>query len=252
MSSAFHDTFGYTFLPRFFSIEEITWMTEEFNGLLSKPGLRPCFADSSPRLAELIEHPKVVTLVASLFGPDWLYKGSDGNIFAASTPWHRDYFIRTPTVKLMVYLDPSSLDLIPGSHHVEGPFSQLLNRSLLWPETAGFDARLGEPPFTRLHALPGDVIAFSHNLIHRTEEPGRRRRAFGLHFAAEFNEEIKELTLIEMRTFGVTRCYGPHVKRGLMTAPFFDLRAEAGGFDGKYADQSAESIQFGRRLMESR
>lgn len=254
--SHFYRTFGYLLMPSFFTGAEMAWISQEFDGILRDPGIKACCADHSARLAMLTDHPRVVQLVTSLFGKDWLYKGSDGNVFVNSSPWHRDYFIKTQTCKMLMYLDGSTLDVLPGSHFVEGPFSSRLNAALTWPEPpvrGGFDEKglLSNDgvPFVRIEAKPGDVIVFSHNLIHRTVEPKRRRRLLGLHFAEAFTEELRELTLIEMRTFAVASCYGPHVKRTPRTAPFFDLSSVAGEFSGKYESQSAESVEFGRRNM---
>ena len=245
----FFNSFGYLRIPAFFTPAEMAGIGREFP--LDMPGLKACCADSNEHLISLIEHPKVTALIEDVMGPSWLYKGSDGNYFTDSTPWHRDYFVKTPTCKLLTYLDPTTLDVIPGSHFVEGPFSKHLNAALRWPEGAGFNKMMDPPPpFTRLATAPGDVIVFSHNLVHRTVEPGRRRRLLGLHFAAEFTPEIAELTMIEMRTFAVPTCYGPCVKRGPRTAPFMDLRNEVGGnFSGIYEKQSDESIAFARRWM---
>lgn len=249
-------TFGFVKIPGFFTPGETLAISHEFDATHSRPGIKACCADSNPRLISLIGDSHVYELIGDLLGPSWLYKGSDGNVFLKATPWHRDYFIRTPTCKMLIYLDPSTLELIPGSHFVDGPFAKHLNAALTWPEPpvqGGFNEKMllynDDVPHVKVATVPGDVIVFNHNVIHRTSIDGRRR-LLGLHFAAEFTEEVKELTLIEMRTFNVPTCYGPCVQRTERTAPFFDLRNDAAGsFSGRYEEQSGESIRFGKRWM---
>lgn len=252
----FYDTFGFVVIRNFFDPMEVGIYSREFDRLISATGIMACCADSSELLIKLIDRPMVVDAVGTLLGASWIYKGSDGNVFDRATPWHRDYFIRTPTCKILTYFDPSTLDVIPGSHFVDGPFSKQLNGALTWPEppvNGGFDEKMllsnDGVPCHRISTEPGDVIVFSHNLIHRTSIDGRRR-LLGLHFASEFNEEIRDLTLIEMRTFGVERCYGPYVPYNDRTMSLWGLiNKSASAFGGKYDQQSDESIRFGKRLM---
>lgn len=249
MTSKFFNTFGYVLIRDFWSKEEVATITEEFATLLTTPGLRPCFADSNYYLASLTYHPKIVKLMEQILGPTWLYKGSDGNIFNKATPWHRDYLVQTLTCKLLTYLDENTLDVIPGSHHIRDEYCRQLGSELMWPESGGFHKGF-LPPYIQLLSYPGDIIVFNHCLIHRTSEPkGRVRRLFGLHFTQEFNEEMRELTLIEMRTFNVPKCYGSHIPNNPHTAPFFELEnTTVGKFDGQYTSQPQEAIDFARRL----
>lgn len=250
------DTFGYVVLREFFGPSEVEAITRVFDVMMPNPGLQAQFADHSVDLMAWAMSGRVDKLVTELLGKGWLYKGSDGNVFERGTPWHRDYLINTRTCKILTYLDPSTLDVIPGSHFVDGPFAHLLNQALTWPEPptlGGFAEKdkVGndEVPCVSLSVVPGDVIVFNHNIIHRANVGGRRR-LLGLHYAAEFNDEIRDLTLIEMRTFALERCYGPHVPLMHRTAPFHALRDETKGkFSGSYTEQSGESIEFGRRLI---
>ena len=47
------------------------------------------FIDRSPRLASLLDDPRVRALGAALLGDDWSFTGSDGNLYRGTTGWHR-------------------------------------------------------------------------------------------------------------------------------------------------------------------
>ena len=174
-------------------------------------------------------------------------KGSDGNVFHAYTPWHRDYLIRTKSIKVLIYLEENNetngaLRVIPGTHFIDDSYSSYLGAALTWPHPpvmGGFDEKgffgkghnpcsYGENqllPQTAVRTRPGDVIIFNHNLIHCTNAGVgmRRRRLLGLHFCANPNgksldgydqqarDEIRTLSLVEMDSFKLPKMFGPHV-----------------------------------------
>lgn len=229
------NTFGYIVVKNFWSSSELQLMGEAFASLLTTVGLRAQFADRNHYLASLITLPKVTELIEHLFGDKWLYKGSDGNIFDKSTPWHRDYLIKTQTCKLLTYLDDNTLDVIPGSHHVGDNYCDRLGADLRGPESGGFHGDI-DVPYQAITTNPGDIIVFNHCIIHRTfnNTVRRNRRLFGLHFSKEFNDEMKELTLIEMKTFNCEKCYGPYIPDNEHTHPYHQLinSNESGDFSG--------------------
>jgi hypothetical protein len=272
----FFDTFGFLKIEGFFD-QEYSLISERFDRLMrdkfgstNEPRnyLFPQFIDNDPQLADLLCLPKLQVLASALLGHDFVYKGSDGNVFGSPTPWHRDYLIRTRSIKLLIYLesndnDGGALRVIPGTQFVDDNYSSLIGRALTWPEppvAGGFDetgwfGRGHNPTVERGNQTlpqvvvtnrPGDLIVFNHNLVHCTNLPARpkRRRLLGLHFCtnpgrmAQFDEvtrgEIRTLSLVEMETFGLTSMFGPYVMEHpaeavqRMIGPLKDLTLEPG------------------------
>lgn len=251
----FFNTFGFIKLPGFFKTE-IKLISTEFDKLMkAKFGdtserrnyLYPQFIDNSRVLTDLLLLPRISHLMSGLLGDDFIYKGSDGNIFSSPTPWHRDYYIRTKSCKMLVYLESNdetngAIRMIPGTHFVDDAYSSFLDQALTWPEPpvlGGFDEKkyfgsghdpraFGQNryiPQTVVTNEPGDAIVFNHNLIHCTNAGKwpRRRRLMGLHFCVNPNndrfygldqvsrDEIKTLSLVEMESFSLPRMFGPEV-----------------------------------------
>lgn len=83
----------------------------------------------------------ILDVVRNVLGDDFLYLGSDVSSWTGQTqPWHRDWLLQTPVLKVGIYLDPhqvrvgGELRIIPGSHHLNDRFSKLLGFALDWPE----------------------------------------------------------------------------------------------------------------------
>jgi hypothetical protein len=250
----FFNTFGFLKIPGFFT-EEIREISNEFDSMMKEKFgdtsaernyLYPQFIDNSRKLSELLTLPKLSTLIGALMGKDFVYKGSDGNIFSASTGWHRDYLIRTKSCKMLVYLEENeentgALRVIPGTHFVDDAYSNFIGSALTWPEPAhmgGFDEKgvfgtghspqqFGQNsllPQTVVRNSPGDIIIFNHNLVHCTNASAvpRRRRLMGLHFCVnpktalkemdeETQNEIRTLSLVEMDNFKLPKMFGKFV-----------------------------------------
>lgn len=251
----FFATFGFIKIPGFFA-PEIKMISTEFDRLMKEKFkdtsekrnyLYPQFIDNSELLSNLLILPKITELFSSLLGDDFVYKGSDGNIFAAPTPWHRDYLIRTKSCKMLVYLEENNektgaLRVIPGTQFVDDAYSSFIGQALTWPEPpvqGGFDESeffgkghnpqvFGKNrliPQTVITNSPGDVIVFNHNLVHCTNAPAspRTRRLVGMHFCINPNhnslktfdqptqDEIRTLSLVEMESFKLPRMFGPMV-----------------------------------------
>lgn len=288
------DTFGFVRLPGYLK-KEIPAITQEFDRMMQEryghiePGrhyMYPQFADNSPMLTELVDSPKISALAQALCGENYMYKGSDGNIFVNGTPWHRDYLLRVKSIKMLVYLEHNDatsggIVMLPGSQFIGDAYSSYLTQSLTWPEPpvlGGFDEKgllpSGNNPLHHANKLipgvpvetyPGDVIVFNHNIVHCANQPkiSKTRRLLGMHFctnlAAEWGneegehemEQIKQLALSEMRQFDLSNYYGrcvlerdtPSMRR--QTAMLRQLSTDnKQEFDGTYAVQSQESIDF--------
>ena len=249
----FYNAFGFLKIQGFFQ-SEYQMISERFDKLMSerfkdvnqpKNFLYPQFIDSDEKLSDLLILPKLNRLISALMGDDFVYKGSDGNIFNNPTPWHRDYLIRTRSAKVLIYLEQNdelsgAIRMIPGTHFVDDSYSSSVGDALTWPEPpvqGGFDEKqkfgLGHNPmeFGRNLELPqavvsnapGDLIIFNHNLIHCTNRPKKpkRRRLLGLHFCVNskkmtsFDEvtqnEIRTLSSVEMESFKLEKMFGPYV-----------------------------------------
>ena len=223
----FFNIFGFVKVSGFFD-EEMKDISFNFNELMSKKfGKKkkrkrnyfyPQFIEHNKYLTSLLEKDKIKFLVENLLGQDPIFTGSDGNIFAGSTPWHRDYLIKQRSVKMLCYLESvndktGALRVIPGSHFTEDRFSNFLGDGLTWPEPpieGGFDEKgffgKGNKPTVFgqnnlipnyvIDSEPGDIVVFNHNIIHCSNfaskfsilpskigfRKKRVRRMFGMHF----------------------------------------------------------------------
>ncbi len=247
-------TFGFVKVPGFF-LPEMEWIPAEFDKLMhskfgdttpNRPYLYPQFIDNCERLTALLELPKVSKLLSAVLGDDFIYRGSDANIFTGSSGWHRDYLIRSRSLKMAVYLEKntettSALRVIPGSQFIGDAFSSFLTSALTWPEApsnGGMDEKdvfgdghnptiLGLNDIIPTHPIcndVGDVILFNHNLVHCTNASTipRRRRLMAMGFAVNPNRlagrfdeetvnELRDLSLVEMGSFKAASMYGPCV-----------------------------------------
>ena len=245
----FFDIFGFIKISGFFK-DEISDISREFNTSMDKKfGLKkeqtrnyfyPQFIEYSEYLSTLVAKEKIVLLMKNLLGEDPIFTGSDGNIFAGSTPWHRDYLIKNRSCKVLSYLDEvdgtsGALRVIPGSHFIDDKFSAFLGDGLTWPEQpfeGGFDekALFGKGhnptkykensliPSAVIEINPGDIIVFNHNLIHCTNFALKKsfkwtkygfrkqniRRMFGMHFFSNpknvKNEQLRKSLEDNMET----------------------------------------------------
>lgn len=213
---AFFESFGFLKLPGLLR-PEIDSITSEFEAVFPELGLEHDgthrtavfpFIDRRPVLCSLLEHPGLVSAIENLLGPDFNYVGSDGNYYTGETTWHRDSFSPSDSfIKLAIYLDPvtdetGALRVIPGSHTDEAlrrwDELDLRNSENLW----GLAQR--ELPGVALTSNPGDVLIFSHRLLHASFGGGRARRMFTLNLSrhAETPQEISDLV-----AYGDTHCY---------------------------------------------
>ncbi len=307
----FFNIFGFVKVSGFFS-EEIKTVSREFNDLMTKKfGKKkshkrnyfyPQFIEHNQYLTSLLEKSKITTLIESILGKDPIYTGSDGNIFGGSTPWHRDYLLKQKSVKMLCYLESvneksGALRVIPGSHFVEDKFSNYLGDGLTWPEPPveggfdekGFFGKGNNPtkfgynksiPNYVVKTDPGDVIVFSHNIIHCTNYALKRsfiptkygfnkkniRRMFGMHFFSNpsnikdkkeqkiVRDSMEELFTIEMDSFKEKNRFGPYVHNSEsdiinnLTRPLKSLSLDPKGeFDGSYTKQSTASVDYCNR-----
>ncbi len=152
----------------------------------------PGFIERSPRLARLRTHPRLVGLVTSLLGDDYLYAESDGNRFNCDVYWHIDSYhspFKQDNIKVYFYLDEvgresGALRVIPGSQYLESSYADLLRRDLFDPEKVAeiFGVELDQIPSWTLEARPGDVIVGAFRTLHGSFMGAPGRRLFTINF----------------------------------------------------------------------
>jgi hypothetical protein len=203
----FFETFGFLRLPGLVA-DRIDWITDEFEAVWRDRGVahdeakRSCivpFIDQRESFCTLVDDPRIAGLVEGLLGPDANYLSGDGNYYTGDTSWHPDGAHRVGRyLKVAFYLDPVGRDtgclrVIPGSHRLVEPLWQAreAGRSLeLW------SVEQRNVPCVALESVPGDVVAFDHNLMHASFGGSTRRRMFTLNYSAHCttDAEIAELT----------------------------------------------------------
>lgn len=218
----FFNCFGYLHIKNFFEINEINEMKKSFDltyksfyakpyfkilydSIVKKQGhLVPNFIDNNPEILKILEDKKIFNLPKRLLGKDTIYWGSDGTFLSYGSPWHRDYATLAKQCKINIYLQSGKFTIIPGSHHILDQYSQLLQKSLYWPndeKSSGMSKDNFFPPndslnnklFVECKSLPhfsisfkkGDLIIFDNRLIHSVpfENLPRPRRLITLIFS---------------------------------------------------------------------
>jgi hypothetical protein len=189
--------FGFVLLRQCFSPEEMSKISADFDEVLAEdrqgrpfPGEQRQgvlgFAEQRPALMRLLEDDRIYGAIEQLLGPEFVWIGSDGNLYVGDTGWHPDSSAQShhyPRVKVAFYLDPVTKDtgclrVIPGSHH--RPFFDDL-----------FTMRDldGDTPSYPLESQPGDVVMFYQNLWHSSWGGATGRRMFTLNFGAKPMED---------------------------------------------------------------
>lgn len=181
-------TFGFLILRRVFSPVEMAEISDLFDTLLTKerqgtpfPGKTRqslySIVENNDRLIELADDDRISGVVEALYGPDFVWLGSEGNLYVGDTGWHPDGSrLDTPPMKVSLYLDPLTKDtgclrVMPGSHRLPG------HEDLRVLNETGIDGRLW--PAMPFESTPGDVLFANMNLWHASfgGRPGRRHLA---------------------------------------------------------------------------
>lgn len=204
---AHFETFGFLILRQLYQPPEIRRIGELLDAQLAleregkpyDPGKRQAmlgFIESHPELIRLLEEDRLYRPLEQLLGEDYLFSGSDGNLYSGDTPWHPDsdaqlLAIGYRRIKVALYLDPltattGALRIIPGSHRA--PLFHALDRAR--GVEGGLAAAFGVPPeaipATALASTPGDVVLFDSHCWHASfgGAPGRRMIALSYAQAA--------------------------------------------------------------------
>lgn len=203
----FFDTFGFLALPGLLK-NDIEWISEEFEKVFEDRNVvhdgsqRSCivpFIDQRQRLSTLLDHPKLVGLIAGLLGDEFNYLGGDGNFYTGDTRWHSDGYHEVGRfLKVAIYLDEVAEDtgclrVIPGTHRHDLFADWEARQAVESLESWGIEQ--WDVPAVALETRPGDVVAFNHNLMHASFGGSTRRRMFTINSCAhcETSLEIAEL-----------------------------------------------------------
>ncbi len=214
----FFESLGYLVLPGLLA-DEIDWITEEHQKVFEKKGvvhdgtkrsfIVP-FIDESKRLCSLLDHPKVVGVLASLLSDDFNYVGGGGNYYSGDTNWHDDGGHRVGGlvfVKFHIYLDPLTREtgcirIIPGSH-LDGEWREQLQKIRLQAFSEDLGTRGVDVPCVAAETEPGDVVVLNHTTYHASFGGGPARRHLDLNASgrartdAEFSDLDKFIKIIE-------------------------------------------------------
>ena len=229
------ETFGFIVMRQAFSPKEVAEIVREFTDVLEedrkgqpfegeKRQAVLAFVEKRPLLRQLVEDDRIHSPIEQLLGSDFVWRGSDGNLYVGDTAWHPDApetELDYTRIKVAMYLDPVRVDtgclrVIPGSHR------QPLHDDL-WPlrywrvqqaiaegrastrDLEPFSAVAGddEPvfgvdpqdlPSFPLESDPGDVVFFNQHLYHSSFGGHVGRRMFTMNFAeAPITDEHLEL-----------------------------------------------------------
>lgn len=218
---AYFDAFGFIVLRKLFSREEMDriiaaserlWSGELDAGTDSTQYQTfPNFVERSSDLLWLIDDNRIHGVATDLLGERVVWASSEGNRGFADLHdglfWHADRPGRDeltyPRVKMLLYLDPMSLEngalrVIPGSHRSPLHDSLLPFYASRKPkEPRYFGERGADVPCHVVETEPGDLLIFDHSLFHAAFASGRpARRYLALKYAAEPRDYLQAARLV--------------------------------------------------------
>jgi hypothetical protein len=239
----FH-AFGYLHLPQLFAAEEMAWITHEFETAIQSVGggkehdgsRRTMFGgpiERTDKLCTLLDDPRMLGILGSILGEDFLYASGDGNYYTGDTPWHPDgNWGGLFGVKAAFYLDPLTHDtgclrVIPGSQ--DPTHSVRSSKERIDPNNAQDLFGLAPRDFpgqAALETLPGDLVVFNHDLYHSAWGGGRRRRMFTMNCIPALKTEADLLTGRQYLSVHSPGGYGVDTGAGMYFPPMLDTAGE--------------------------
>jgi len=222
---SFFETFGFLKLPGMVA-NELPEIIHEFEQVFVQQGalhdgtkrtsVVP-FIDKRPGLCALLDREDIGAVVGNLIGVDFNYMGSDGNYYSGDTTWHRDgHMASNSFLKVAFYLDPVThntgcLRVIPGSH--TDAALELWRDPVLRDSEREWNLSQQELPSYSIESEPGDMLIFSHRLLHASFGGGNARRMFTMNLGrrAKSEQEIDDLIEYASMHFprsGLTKPYG--------------------------------------------
>lgn len=163
------------------------------------------FIERQPELTRLLDHPFINGFFNALLGEDFLYRGSEANIFTGDTYWHSDLygaFFKYRHVKVLLYLEPldannGAFRAIPGSHLFGDKFANFCQRDV-WKHEERLGVDKDHVPCVVVPTQPGDAVFFDLRLKHATCNTKHARRLLSITASQRFAEEdlpkLAELT----------------------------------------------------------
>lgn len=158
------------------------------------------FIDRDEYLSSLIDDERILGIYKGLLGDNFIYRGSDANLFNCGTCWHSDTYgalLKYRNVKMIFYLDSLAADsgcfrVLPGSQHFGDQFTNKLQSFLKKGDSFVDDLGLEdhEMPAQVIPTEPGDVVVFDFRVKHATcFASARQRRMFTICAAERLREE---------------------------------------------------------------
>lgn len=190
----FFDTFGFLHCKQAFSPEETQELIAAFEEVLSNDRRNRPFdgkkrqavlgcIEKHPRLTDLVSDDRIYEVSRELLGENFIWIGSDGNLYVGDTYWHPDNNnFNYRRIKIAFYFDPvkaetGCLRVIPGSHmQSQHPSMERFLRS------GGQKIDPREVPHFPLESEPGDVVIFNQYLWHASFGGRAGRRMLTLNF----------------------------------------------------------------------
>ena len=220
------ETFGFVVRRQLFSSDEMEAISREFDDVLEedrkgqafkgdKRQAVRAFVEMKPLLMRLIDDDRIYEPIEQLMGPDFMWWGSDGNLYVGDTEWHPDASeieLGYGRIKVAFYLDPVGKDtgclrFITGSHRQ--PLHGELKLLRYWrvkqnvrdgrapaealqpfldqgldPEKPLFGVAPRDLPSQPAESQTGDVVFFNQHLYHGSFGGGVGRRMFTLNYYA--------------------------------------------------------------------
>lgn len=180
------------------------------------------FIDRDEYLSSLLDDERILGIYKGLLGDDFIYRGSDANLFECGTCWHSDTYgalLKYRNVKIIFYLDslgPESgcFRVLPGSQHFGDRFANKLQAFLKKNDSYVEDLGLQDHdiPAQVIPTEPGDIVVFDFRVKHATCFASERmRRMFTICAAERLQEEDIPALRSEIAAtgkYGVTSYYG--------------------------------------------
>jgi hypothetical protein len=197
----FFQTFGFFVWRQAFAPAEINRISQQFDEVLAedrqgrefvgdkRQGVLG-FIEQHEDLWQLLEDDRIYLSVEQLLEPNFVWIGSDGNLYVGDTGWHPDNSASYRRLKVAFYLDPvdkgtGCLRVIPGSH-----LPELADRLTERPPRGDADESPygvggSDIPYFPLESRPGDVVFFNQGVFHASYGGKTGRRMFTLNFGAK-------------------------------------------------------------------
>ncbi len=166
----FFKTFGYLRFRGFFSAEQIKMLQDEWQ--YNDTPVVYSYIEKNPKFLGLYEETLLHKIIDELAGPNAAYAGSDGSQFTGGSDWHRDWYLKLPSIKVACYLQSSQggtgdFRCVPGSHIAGDRYADAVGKGCAWPDQgAGLSGVFSGVPYITIPITEGDLLIFDNRLVH--------------------------------------------------------------------------------------